>query len=323
MYFLIYGEDGFRARKTLAAMREQFSTKRDASGLNSMILRYSDSDIDAAAEAVFASPFLAEKKMVVLEGFLGAGETDQKKLAEAVERKPDSTIVVFFEDGGSDDFKKSALFPLLAKQKFSVECASLAGPQLLRFVMDECVAAGLAIGPMAAQKLIGLVGTDTWQLHHESVKLCAYAAADGRKEVGEDDVALLVSGGHDDSIFAFLDACVEGRASAAATLLEELFLAGVAELQIVSMLIRQLRTIIAVQDLMASGERDKAAIASKLGIHPYPTSKAMILSKKYRFEALKSHYKELVDIDRQLKTGGSKPKVLLDLFTVHMAAAQA
>src|SRR6188474_1509189 len=145
MYFLIHGEDGFRARKTLAAMREQFTAKRDATGLNTVVLRYPGADISDAAEAIFASPFLAEKKMVVLEGFLAASDADQKTLAEALARKPESTVAVFFENEGADAFKKAALYALLAGQKFSVECATLAGPQLLRFVIDECAAAGTAI----------------------------------------------------------------------------------------------------------------------------------------------------------------------------------
>jgi DNA polymerase-3 subunit delta len=320
MYFLIYGEDGFRARKTLAAMREQFSAKRDATGLNSVALRYPGADVNDAAEAVFSSPFLAEKKMVILEGFLGAPENEQKKLIDALERKPESTNIVFYEDAGPADLKKSPLLPLLAKQKFTVECAVLAGPQLLRFVLDECAARGMTMNPRAAQTLTGTVGADTWRLQQEIHKLCAYAAGMGRKEVAEGDVKLLVSEGYDDSIFAFLDACLEGRASAAMSLLEELLLAGAAELQVVSMLTKQVRTIIAVQDLMAAGERDKAAIASRLGLHPYPAGKAMVLSKKYSFDALRARYADLLDIDRQFKTGGAKPKVLLDMFAVRMAA---
>jgi DNA polymerase-3 subunit delta len=321
MYLLLYGDDAFRCRKTLAAIREQFIAKRDASGLNMIALRYPADGVDRACEEIFASPFLAEKKMITLEGFLQAPAKEQERIKDAIARKPESTVAVFVEGGGAAALQKAALFADLADQKFSADHATLAGPQLLRFVMDECLAGGAAIGPKAAQTLIGTVGTDTWQLHHEARRLAASAAAIGAKEVSEELVKRLSSGGHDDSVFAFLDACVEGRAPAAAILLEELFKAGVQEIQIVSMLLRQFRNIIAAKDLIEAGERDKGAIAAKIGIHPFPAGKAMAIGKKHPMALLKRRYRDLVEIDRLLKTGGGRPKVLLNVFALRMSAA--
>src|SRR5512142_2878911 len=101
MFFLLYGEDTYRSKKRLAAMRERFSATRDATGLNASVLRAKDADVDAVCEALFSSPFLAEKKLVILDGFLRSPAADQERIKDALARKPESTNAIFFEDVGA------------------------------------------------------------------------------------------------------------------------------------------------------------------------------------------------------------------------------
>jgi len=323
MYFLIYGEDNFRARKTLAAMRAKFSAVRDAGGMNMATFKAGEAGPDEVGAAVFASPFLADKKLVILEGFLSALPEDQQKLAEMMARKPASTSVIFFESAGAADLKKSPLFADLAGQKYSVECPELDARNVTAFIREECAAAGLGIEPRASQALLALVGFDSWRLHQELAKLCAYAAGSGKKAVSESMVADLVSGGQEESIFAFLDACTEGRQRQAVLALEGLFRSGVAELQIVSMLLRQFRLMISAHDFLSRGGRDAETLARKIGQHPFPVGKAMAVSRRFTFDFLRKRYRDLVAIDRSIKTGTAKPKVLLDIFAARLSAACA
>jgi len=323
MYFLIYGEDNFRARQTLAAARAKFLDARDRSGMNVEVLKAGKDDLDRMAAAVFASPFLAEKKLVILEGCLGLPPADQERLLDVMGRKPESTVVMFFESAGAGAFKRSALFDKLSRQKFSVECPALDARSAERLLKDECAAAGLAIEPRAARTLLALAGLDSWRLHQELEKLCAYAAGSGAKAVSEEMVVELVSGGQEESIFAFLDACTEGRQRQAVLALEKLFQSGIAELQIVAMLLRQFRLMISAHAFMERGGKDAETLAKKLGQHPFPVGKAMAVSRKFTFDFLRKRYRDLLAIDRSIKTGGAKPKVLLDIFTARLSAACA
>lgn len=320
MFFLLYGEDTFRSRKRLAAMRERFSATRDATGLNAVVLRAKEADADAVAEALFASPFLAEKKLVVLDGFLRSPAADQERIKAALEKMPESTNVVFFEDAGAAALAKSPLLPLLAAQKFTEECVPLSGAQLERSFVDECAAQGVTVSPKTARIVLSIVGEDPWQLHEEAAKLCAHAKATGAAVITESDVSLLVAGAREESLFSLIDACTEGRCADAMTMLERMLGSGVSELQVVAMLEKQYRTLIAVADLVARGERDKNAVARRLGIHPFPASKAMAAVRRHSPAALRARYDELLEMERKMKTSAGAPDALLGLFMAKLAA---
>lgn len=320
MFFLLYGEDTFRSRKKLAAMRERFSATRDASGLNALVLRAKEADADRVAEALFASPFLAERKLVVFEGFLSAPAALQEAVAGMLGRKPESTVAIFHEDGGPADFAKSALLPLLKDQKFTEEFAPLSGAQVEKIVIDECAAQGVAISPRTVRALLSVVGTDAWQLHEEIGKLCAYAKATKAAAIDEAMLAQLVTGVREESLFALVDACTEGRCGDASVLLERLLNAGTSELQVVAMLGKHYRTLIAVADLVERGERDKDAVARRLGIHPFPASKAIAAVRRLSPASLRARYEELLEIERGVKTSAAKPIALLGLFLAKASA---
>lgn len=318
MFFLVYGEDTFRSRRKLAALRERFSSTRDASGLNAVVLRAADAESDQVAGALFASPFLADRKLVILEGFLSAAKDDQERMKELLGRKPESTVAIFYEDEGAEALAKSPLLPLLAGQKFTEEFVALTPMAAERFVAEECATASVGIRPAASRVLVTSVGADAWLLHQEVAKLSAFAAATGAKEITEAMVRDMVPTAREESIFPFLDACTDGRCADAAKMLEDLLEAGVAELQVVSMLTKHYRTLVAVHDLVARGERDKNAVARRLGIHPFPAGKAMNAVRNASAGALKKQYETLVEIERGFKTG-TKTRAPLGVFLATMA----
>lgn len=318
MFFLLYGEDVYRSRRKLGMVRVQFAAKRDATGLNSATYREGDHDITEVLEGLFASPFLAEKKLVVLEGFLRAPAGVQERLQEALTRQPDSTVSVWYEDCAAVDLEKTTLFPLLSKQPFSECFTALSGRELSKFVADECADGGCVIEPKAIEALIASVSADSYQLHLEAQKMCAYTLGLGGKTIRADAIAKLAPAKHDDTIFNLIDACAEQKSGQALLLVERLVAAGVSEMQIMSLLLKQFKTLIAVGDLMDRGERDKFVIAKTLGIHHFPAGKAMIMSRKWQHEQARAAYREVLEIDRKLKTGYAKPKVLLQLFAARV-----
>lgn len=320
MRFLIYGEDTYRSRKKLAAIRERFSVTRDASGLNVATFRAGDASADQAAEAIFASPFLAEKKMVVLEGYLRAGAAEQAKIGDALARKPESTVAVLFEAVGTEALAKSQLFAALKDEKFSEEFPALAPGAAERFVVEEVAAAGAKIDPKAARTLVALVGTDSCQLHEEVAKLSAFALGSKAAAITEEIVLSLVADGREAEIFAFLDACTEGRSRESARLLEKLLASGTTEIQLIAMLLKQYRAALAAQDLQTRGRADAQLLAKALGMHPFPAGKALAFAKRHDRAALERAYEQLVEMERAAKSGGPKPKVSLALFAAQVAA---
>jgi DNA polymerase-3 subunit delta len=322
MFFLVYGEDTFRSRKFLAATREQFSKKRDATGFNTVLVRAREEGMPIALEAIVSSPFLAERKLVILEQFLSeASEKDQAVLAELLPKKPASTNVIFFEDAGQADFKKSPLYALLAAQEYTVEYPALSATEAMQFVRNEIVTRGLVISPGAAQKLVAVVGVESSKLFHEAEKLCAYAAAGNRTTIPEGDIKLLACGSVEPQFFAFLDACFSGQSTEALRYIDASITSPGDGIQMCSALSRHVRSSIAVKELMSRGEKDKNAIAARLGVHPFATGKIMRLVSFFSDAALQSLFCELSAIERRLKSGVTDAGSLLCLFALHVTRA--
>lgn len=323
MQFLIYGADTFRSRKTLAAARDNFIAKRDATGMNVAVFRAAGADPDEVAEAVATSPFLAEKKLVILDGFLRSGKKIQERIGEAARVKPDSTVVIFFEDCAADEITDSPLFSKLRAEKFSVECAAPTPAVMVAEAKKIGADRDLSFALGALQNLLVLVGTDMWKLSAETEKLCAYAAAKSSAVITAEMVRLLASGDQEASIFAYLDACSARQPQRAAPLLEQLYEDGMAELQIISTLSRHIRSLLAVKDLMAQGIRDKNAVAKAAGIHPFVASKAMSAVRAFSEVELTARLGDLLELESSIKTSSSgKSRSALTLLSHKVAQGQ-
>jgi len=316
MRFLIYGDDIYRSRKKLAALRERFCAARDSTGLNERRLRAGEHGIGPVAEALFASPFLADRKLVVLQGYLQEPKTDQEQLVEMLGRKPDSTVAVFYEEEGREKLAGSPLLGALEDQKFSEEFKTLEGQQAVGFVAAECAGHDVQIEVRACQTLIGLVGADSWSLHNEVEKLCSYALASKKKMISEAMVSEMVSGEREESIFSFLDACMQDRSNEAMPLLERLVASGTGELQLLAMLQKQMRTVIGARDLLDRGISDKQTVARRLGIHPYPAGKAISIARNAEPADLKRKLHELVELEGAFKTGDGNLKARIGMFAM-------
>ena len=90
-----------------------------------------------------------------------------------------------------------------------------------------------------------LVGGDLWTLDQELEKLSLYAAG---REIGEQDVRLMVSQVREASIFEAVDAMIDGRSQVALRLLAQLRDDGREPQYIIAMVERQLRLLALAQD---------------------------------------------------------------------------
>ncbi len=316
MHFLIYGDDIYRSRKKLAALRERFCAARDATGLNERKMRAGEHDVESLAEVLFTSPFLADRKLVVMQGYLQLPKPDQEKVVEMLERKPDSTVAIFYEEEGRGKLSGSPLFKALEKEKFTEEFKAVEGQEAVGFIAAECAEHDVQIEVRACQALTELIGTDSWSLHNEVEKLCSYALARKKKMITEEMVSEMVSGEREESIFTFLDACVQGRSRDALPLLERLVASGTGELQLLAMLQKQMRTIIGARDLLERGITDKQDVARRLGIHPYPAGKALAVARNADSEELKRRFSRLIDLEGAFKTGDGQLKARIGVFAL-------
>jgi DNA polymerase III delta subunit len=61
-------------------------------------------------------------------------------------------------------------------------------------------------------------------------------------------------------------------------------------------------------------------MARSLDLHPFVVKKSLPLVRRYTMERLSSIYRELLEIDRETKTGAGDQSVLLDVFVGRVSA---
>jgi DNA polymerase-3 subunit delta len=325
---VLIGEDDYSIRQALGEIKRGIG---DATALmtNTTVLdgrQVKMEQLHAACETV---PFLAEKRLVIVEGLLErfepAGKTDKKKslrlsdkpeeyqtLAEAIKKLPPFTELVLL--GGGVKAGNPLLRELSAVTKVK-SFPSLREPQLRQWVERRVTGAGGSISPQAVAWLVRLVGNDLWTMAGEVDKLLQFAS--GRR-IEEADVKAVVSYAQEANVFAMVDAILEFRAGVAQELLQQLFRQGAAPAQLLTMLARQVRIIFQVKEMRDRGKA-RGEIQSRLGLtSDFLLRKAWEQADKYSLARLREVFHKLLEADLSIKTGKLDGEIALDILVAEL-----
>ncbi|MBP9718719.1 DNA polymerase III subunit delta [Candidatus Gracilibacteria bacterium] len=300
--FFFYGEDAYSHRKKLSHWQAEFEKKYGDFNVMSFEGKTAKAgDILDAAQSV---PFLSEKRFIVVRNMLGEGDSDiAKSLTESLDTIPDFTILVFSELLACD--KRLSLYKWLIKHAEVKEFPLMTPAKITGWIMKEVETRGGVINGMAATELAERTAGDLYQLENEVVKLIAYARSQGGREITKKDVELLVGLHPTTSVFRLTDAIGQKRTSQALSQLDVLIQSGEELHGILYMIMRQLRIITAVKQLMERGA-PKDEIVGTLGEHPFVISTTMQQSGNYSLKQLAAAYESFITFDTKLKSGGIK-----------------
>lgn len=323
MLYIFYGEDDFSSREALAEIKEGLGDDTIIATNTTVLDGHSivPEQLTATCDTI---PFLAPKRLVIVEGLLSRFEKNDKgkrskksddsgwlSLKLYVQHMPETTILVFV-DGPIK--KKNTLLKELIPYATVREFPNLKDGRLIGWMRERAKRLECDISPPALSLLAGLVGSNLWLLSNEIQKLCLYAQ--GRR-VEENDVRLLVSDAREVNVFAMVDAILERRAAATIRLLHSLEDEGAAPPYLLFMITRQFRILIQAKDLLQQ-KRKVADIGSSLGIYAdFALRKTLEQAKEHSMERLEKVYRKLLDTDVSIKTGrlkGDKGELALDLL---------
>jgi DNA polymerase-3 subunit delta len=318
MFLLLYGEDGFGVTERLAGMRDEFRRTSDPQGLN---MHSFESGTDNAADllaAVLTVPFLSGGKFIVARGYLSVPKADQTALLDLLGRIPEETVLVFVEMLRGRDLSKSPLFDILSRQAGSREYPAVTSRNVASVFVSALRSRGVSLEFGAEAVAASLLPADSWQIFQEAEKVAAYAAARGTSSLSPEVLNQIISGGRDESILSFLDACLDGNPKSAAGELVTLMDGGMSEHQVIAAVSRQVRTLVAVRDFIDRGMADKSVIARELKLHPYPVEKAMRAVRATPSAILRRLFGLCLDTESALKTGASGREAV-ELLAVRLA----
>ena len=315
MIFFLYGEDTFRSRAKKRELVEGFKQKRDATGMNVVVLDCTKTKEESVFEELQASPFLAEKRLVVLENLLNMKKnTLQGRFLDFIEQNklPETTILVIWDEGKAFKSDAGKLFDILKKEKYAQEFSTLAGTELRNWILQEVQTRKTTVDPLAVQYLMNNAPKSTWALSSLLDQLSAFARG---RCISKEDVQIFLSEASDDNIFNLVDAIISKDSKRVFQMIDAQYAKGEDAQFIFAMLLRQFRILLELADIDARGIFIPIdVLAKQTGLHPFVLKKSLPLAKKYSFAQLKKIYSELRDMDIKTKTGQGKQSLMIDFF---------
>jgi DNA polymerase-3 subunit delta len=323
LLYILYGEDDFSLREALAEIKEGLGDK-ELLATNTTILQGQNLTLQQLTITCDTLPFLAPKRLVIVEGLLSRFELQDKEkhaskpedsgwqsFAEYVNRMSESTVLVL-TDG---ELKRSnpmlvELAPLAKVREFKY----LKGDRLRNWMQSRAKSLNCSVSPPALRLLSELVGSNLGLLALEIDKLCLFAQS---RKVEVSDVKSLVAYAQETNVFNMVDAILERNAPKATRLLHLLEEEGAAPPYLLFMITRQLRLVIQAKDMLQQ-KHASADIGHSLGItSDYVLQKVREQARTHSIEQLKTIYRKLLDTDISIKTGrikGDRGELALDLL---------
>jgi len=317
MFYLFHGEDEFSRSETLADFKKKMGDPGLAE-LNTTVFDGSKVTLSELQHVCDSIPFMAERRLVIVEGLLTRLEPKGQKeylekLTQYLKRLPESTRLVFVEDrsiGKSNPVHKLAL----ADERGHVK--EFKPPQrrgLNRWIEERVKKKGGQINTAAVETLAAFVGNDLRLLDQEIEKLVAYV--DWARPISEDDVRLLVSYVQEANVFEMVDALGQRDGQRAAKLLHQLLDEGEHPLALLGMIVRQFRIMIQVKELSGQG-LSQQDMATRLKLHPFVVKKTTRQAMNFSMEQLEAIYRKLLETDVAIKTGKMDEVLALDMLVV-------
>ena len=295
--YLFFGEESYLLQKKVNFWKKSFQSKHGEYNLSVIDgLKENANSIISECETM---PFLGEKRLIIIENLppsMGAKLDDKKinALLRFLDNIPESSVLVFVN---SKPDKRTKFYKQLSKIAQVEEFKQISAGELSIWVLNELKARGGKILPLATQYLIGKTGNNLWALHNEIDKLIAYA---GEKPISENDIENLVTPVFDVNVFKLTDYIGAKQSKQAIDILNKLIDSGNNSIQIFNMIIRQFRIFLQIDEMK---QKPASEIASALKLHPFVVQNSLKQVRLFGRDELVKAYKDLLEIDRKLKTG--------------------
>lgn len=352
MFILLSGKDEFSAYEELTRIRASGDF-----GYNQDSFAGETADLAAIRNTCDTMPFLAEKRLVVLEGLPRPrkGKSDDENAAEdgdANAPEPPAASVakgkrgkkatttgltpLAFAKGLAEyipSLPETTLLVALVPDELKADhplmqaarrhgkshvFAKPTGTQLTDWVTRRARAQQRRITPEAARMLVESLGDDLRMLASEIDKLGTYVGEGG--EIGPEDIRALTPVARQSKVFDLTDALARRDTSTALVLLHELLASGESPLGIVALTAFQTRSLMQVK-LLSDRGMPAHQIASAAGIAPFVVEKSLRLARRFTFAQLEAAHRTLLEIDTSLKRSRMTPELALDLLVLEFGKA--
>src|SRR5512135_486331 len=220
--YAVFGDDDFLRREALGAIGRVVSHADADDGLAISRFAGDQATLADVLDEVRTVPFLAHRRVAIVEGADPFVMAHRKELEAYVERPSSSGVLVLSVKTWP---ASTRLAKLVDKAGLAIECKGPhereLAPWLVHVARSRCRA---RLDAAAARLLIELVGPEAGLLVSEVEKLSVYVG--DRATIRREDVARMVGAGRIETIWKTLDAATTGRGDLALDHLDGLLASG-------------------------------------------------------------------------------------------------
>lgn len=329
MLYILSGPDDFSLNQALDEIKRGIGDQT-VLAVNTTVLDGQKVTLDQLRAIGGSVPFLAEKRLVIIQGLLErfkpkdksarqkkttpavSPPDEHKSLATGIREMPESTVIVLTE---GEITSNNPLLKELAGKSVVKTFSLLKDAQLRPWVQRRVTEEGSSISPPAVGLLMKLVGGNLWIMASEINKLARFAS--GRR-IEEDDVEAVVSYTQQASVFTMVDAIVELKAELAQRLLQQWLMRGATPAHLLFMLYRQVNMIVRARELRNQG-KPRMEIQNKLGLTwEFAFRKTLEQASRYSLPRLKEVYQQLLEADLSIKTGKYDGEMALTILIAEL-----
>ena len=245
-------------------------------------------------DEVSVLPFLAEKRLIVIDGIPRSSKEEIDLLLQAVHP---STIVLFVD---TKPDKRSGGVKELLKVAAVRTYLPLKGAPLVQWVLSCAAEHGITLDPPACRLLLEYTGDDQNMLAHELEKLSVYRQA---QKVSTDDIEALCVPTEEGVIWKISDLLSTGSKADALRFAHRLLSRGGDAYGLWAILSSMLKNLIAVHAASDAGIASQNDIAEATGVHPFAVRSLLQYSRRLDAKRTSGFVRWVADSDRALKTG--------------------
>lgn len=290
------GDDPFSLREELARWRDAFVEKFGDTDLEE--LDGETTPLEQIAGAVQATPFLSEKRFVIVKNFLSTQKAESANaLVPLLDKIPESTVLVLAELGSPD--QRIAAFKAVSGQATKRMFMKPSGGMLHRWVQKRAETAGAPMSLDTAAYLASTLGDNLFALNSEVQKLALYANG---HPISTQMVEEVVTRNVQQSIFTLTDQLARKDYAGVLKTIRELQNQGEEAGFIFSMITRQFRLMLEMRALSEEGQ-PPTLMARKMGVHPFVVQNTLRFAKNFTAAEMRRALSDFLEIDRRLKTG--------------------
>ena len=327
----VYHGDPFIVEQKVNELKSEIDNG-DSNSTNINIYDANEANLDTLLNACYSVPFLSSRRLVIIKGLLTIFESTKSSrvkfnktkqpsksrrfsewdgIVAEIPKFPDTTSLTFL------DFDISENNQMLNKIRPHVKINHFPQPTgyaLTKWVKEKASSKSCYIEEKAIVELVRYTGNDLRKIDSELEKLALYNPTD---TITLKDIEKLVVPISNPNLFSSIDAILAGNKKYALTSLISLMNQGTPAQLIISLLGKQIKTLLLIKSLINNGLPKKELI-KHVSISSYALQKLTRIQEKISLGSLQNMHKALIKADYTTKTTNAQTSLVIEMVIIEL-----